>query len=358
MISMTDSALRAAELRVAAEHADAARDPEAQAAALQAMLDFPCAPHHFYLPEVWEDLGHALRSLGRFEDAIEARRSAIAAGYQSDPDPEAEIAELLLELGRREEADHLYAELRRRDPDDVWLYNSAGWMYAAVGDHETALAWLDTGIELAMEFGDADRVLDQLAGMRRRSLDALGRSADDELTRRAEAFLADPQPARRKRPLKPFVSPPEVTSCAHCGWDAGVDEPDSGWWDTEPEPAYDVAVAVAWFPADEWPAARERYQTLRDLPADHTEYSRSIEGSLRTMARGHAGKLHIAPFRIDDLEAFCTERELDADSAPTRAHAAAELLRTGGAIPWPPGRNERCWCGSGRKYKQCCGRRG
>ena len=24
-------------------------------------------------------------------------------------------------------------------------------------------------------------------------------------------------------------------------------------------------------------------------------------------------------------------------------------------IPWPPGRNEPCWCGSGRKYKKCCG---
>jgi uncharacterized protein YecA (UPF0149 family) len=22
---------------------------------------------------------------------------------------------------------------------------------------------------------------------------------------------------------------------------------------------------------------------------------------------------------------------------------------------WPPGRNDECWCGSGRKYKKCCG---
>ncbi|MGO9505871.1 MAG: SEC-C metal-binding domain-containing protein, partial [Mycobacterium sp.] len=21
---------------------------------------------------------------------------------------------------------------------------------------------------------------------------------------------------------------------------------------------------------------------------------------------------------------------------------------------WPPGRNQPCWCGSGRKYKKCC----
>jgi len=23
--------------------------------------------------------------------------------------------------------------------------------------------------------------------------------------------------------------------------------------------------------------------------------------------------------------------------------------------PWPPGRNDPCWCGSGTKYKKCCG---
>ena len=22
-----------------------------------------------------------------------------------------------------------------------------------------------------------------------------------------------------------------------------------------------------------------------------------------------------------------------------------------------PGRNDECWCGSGKKYKQCCGRK-
>jgi uncharacterized protein YecA (UPF0149 family) len=23
-------------------------------------------------------------------------------------------------------------------------------------------------------------------------------------------------------------------------------------------------------------------------------------------------------------------------------------------VSWPPGRNEQCWCGSGRKCKKCC----
>jgi hypothetical protein len=27
----------------------------------------------------------------------------------------------------------------------------------------------------------------------------------------------------------------------------------------------------------------------------------------------------------------------------------------GPAVEWPPGRNQPCWCGSGTKYKKCCG---
>ncbi|WP_083822385.1 SEC-C metal-binding domain-containing protein [Saccharopolyspora spinosa] len=24
------------------------------------------------------------------------------------------------------------------------------------------------------------------------------------------------------------------------------------------------------------------------------------------------------------------------------------------SVPWPPARGATCWCGSGRKYQQCC----
>lgn len=44
-----------------------------------------------------------------------------------------------------------------------------------------------------------------------------------------------------------------------------------------------------------------------------------------------------------------------------RRHAEVLELRTDYTIdrdlqidvPWPPGRNDPCWCGSGRKYKRC-----
>ncbi|MEO3782456.1 SEC-C metal-binding domain-containing protein [Actinocorallia sp. B10E7] len=36
--------------------------------------------------------------------------------------------------------------------------------------------------------------------------------------------------------------------------------------------------------------------------------------------------------------------------------SARILTPEGELIPWPPERNDPCWCGSGAKYKKCCGR--
>jgi len=37
-----------------------------------------------------------------------------------------------------------------------------------------------------------------------------------------------------------------------------------------------------------------------------------------------------------------------------RLDYAGEVCAQGRTIAWPPGRNQPCWCGSGRKYKRCC----
>jgi uncharacterized protein YecA (UPF0149 family) len=34
--------------------------------------------------------------------------------------------------------------------------------------------------------------------------------------------------------------------------------------------------------------------------------------------------------------------------------ASMNINNPGELIAWPPGRNQPCWCGSGRKYKKCC----
>jgi len=63
----------------------------------------------------------------------------------------------------------------------------------------------------------------------------------------------------------------------------------------------------------------------------------------------------VAPIDVDGLLGWAAAEGLDPDTGEARSGYAAQLLERGDAIAWPPGRNDPCWCRSGRKYKRCCG---
>ena len=174
-----DSSARLDDLVERAEAAGRAGEWDEAVAAWRAVLAHPSAEHSLLDYEILDEIHQVLRRAGRHDEAIAAKREAIAAGYRSSPDPEADIAEVLVEAGRRDEADALYAELRRRDPDDVWLYNSAGFIYRGVDDRE-ALRWCLDGIDVAIATGDPDRVIEQLLEMTRDLWEALGEPPDQE----------------------------------------------------------------------------------------------------------------------------------------------------------------------------------
>jgi tetratricopeptide (TPR) repeat protein len=192
-------------------------DLDATATALHACTEHPCARHELDLPGLWEELARAHHRQGHLDAAIDAWEHSIADGYRSAPHPRANIAALLIEAGRRDEADALYERLRAECGEDVWLYNSAGYAYAAANDHDEAVRWIDAGIEVTLESGDPERILDQLTDMRNRSLEAIGRDGDDELAARITAF--EP-PAGTGRAGKHYGEA-ELSDepCAHCGWD-------------------------------------------------------------------------------------------------------------------------------------------
>jgi tetratricopeptide (TPR) repeat protein len=317
--------------------------------AIERAIEFPCTMHHYDPTDVFDEYYQALRHAGRYDEAIAAKYRAIDVGYRSTPHPEADVAECLLLLGRREEADELFAELRRLTGHDEYLYNSAGWAYAEVGDHETALRWLRAGIDVVLANGDYDRLADQLLEMAQRSLSALGRAPDDELTRRVRAFEA--QWSRPKVPSRSFGgTPPPVVRCEVCEFDPAAltpaPTPARAPLAVVRSPAEASQVAVAWFDRECWSLAIERRPHLLDEhPADHRDYSRGLERRLRDMARESPGlRLFVSPLPIDEL----------GDPAD-HAAAAVRVLDEGGAIPWPPARNDPCWCRSGAKYKRCCG---
>ncbi|MEQ8717368.1 MAG: SEC-C metal-binding domain-containing protein [Acidimicrobiales bacterium] len=356
-ITFEQSGQQARELSDRVDAARNAGDSEAELDAHWALLEHPCAHHQIVEHEVLDEVHQVLRRLGRFDEAIQAKREAIDAGYRSSPDPEADIAECLVEAGRRDEADALFAELRRRDPDDVWLYNSAGWAYGRVDDRE-ALRWLRAGIDVAIATGDVDQVIGQLLDMTRACWDRLEENHDTELVARVEAFERDwVRPPRRDRSSgTPSRLDQGRRRCGHCGFDP--DRPPisarTPGGPLRPRESAKVALSLAWFPADEWESAVQRWPHLtEDFPVPHDEYSHRIEARMKWLARHEAARvLTISPLSVDEL----IETEgANAGTGEGRSHLAADVARTGRAIPWPPARNDLCWCGSGRKYKKCCG---
>jgi SEC-C motif len=80
---------------------------------------------------------------------------------------------------------------------------------------------------------------------------------------------------------------------------------------------------------------------------------RGADEAPRPRVAGHP--MRVGPITVDGLSAFSTAERDDPGTAEARSSYAAEIARRGDAIRWPPGRNALCWCGSGRKYKTCCG---
>lgn len=125
-----------------------------------------------------------------------------------------------------------------------------------------------------------------------------------------------------------------------------------------------VNVALAWLPAGDYEQALTLWPELAgsdlvagpDGPLPHRRYCRAMEHKLVEFAEAGAHRLSVAPIRVAPFTTWCTEKAYNPDSAEARAEFAAHLAASTDpdVVSWPPGRNELCWCSSGRKYKKCC----
>lgn len=359
-ISERESERQVNALMARALELDRKRDTDNAVEAYRAVLEHPCAYHQAFEYEVVDLIHHALRSAGRWDEAIEAKREAIEKGYRSVPDPETDIAECHLEAGRRAEADALFEKIRQADPEDIWLYNSAGFSYLGHDDRE-ALRWSLLGIDLALETGDPEQVVRQLLDWAEAAWRNLQEPADEDLVAKVEAFCKawKPPPATSVRDF-PQLEPPELSPCDFCGFRPGeaVGGGHARWDVGAPGPPEDlnVATALAWFPESQWSEAVRGWPDLLDENlARHDDYSRVLEGKLKQFSEIGMRRLFVAPLTVDEVEAAKTNDNESRTDSSIRASCAAEVLRQGRAIKWPPGRNSQCWCGSGQKYKRCCG---
>lgn len=114
---------------------------------------------------------------------------------------------------------------------------------------------------------------------------------------------------------------------------------------------------LAYFPPGEYAAAWERNLLDATNYRSHVDYRREVELQLRALAeQPTAVRVVVVPLNVEDLVAYATRAEKDPASRKTRLAYTDVLYSSGRAgTRWPPERNSPCWCGSGEKYKKCCG---
>jgi tetratricopeptide (TPR) repeat protein len=244
--------------------------------------------------------------------AVRAQRRAVELGCEMPTLGREMLGWYLMKDGRRTAGEAEFDALRREVGDDPEVLITLGHARADAGDEREALAAYDEALAAAKEVGDA-WTLDRARAERRFSRQELGLSEDDD------DRLAP-------RPLD------------------------------EPERREEASFAVSWFPRSEHRAALDEWPELEEDFADADRYCRGIEQHLRELAAASGQRPSVAPLTVKELTTYSESEGFDPAGGGTRARLAAELSRRGQTIPWPPSRNERCWCGSGRKYKRCCGR--
>jgi hypothetical protein len=261
------------------------------------------------------------------ERARSCYERAIADGGSAWIDPRASLISLLLDQGDVARADELLGALRQ----DIATNGAMGPVHEWIGEaleengllHE-ALRWYGAGLTY-LEREDPDRVPSTCLNGRyrvRRALD-LPRDRYDEL---CEAERAESERL----------------------YDEELD-------DTGDMGRRSATLAVLYWPADQLDRLLERWpQLAEDYGDDHSEHRVLVERHLRDLT-SESAQVSIGAGDLDDYLRFATRHLEDPAAHATRAAYAAELARTDRTTAWPPGRNDPCWCGSGRKYKRCCG---
>jgi tetratricopeptide (TPR) repeat protein len=270
--------------------------------------------------ERWQMAGDLTRARSCYERAI-------VDGGETYLDPRADLADVLLDLGDVERAEELVEELRRDSragSTDPFLHEHVGEILELHERYDEALRWFNIGLS-QQEDRDEDLDIGCLNG-HYRVRRALGLPFDryDQLSE--EARRAHGRELRGESPL-------------------------AGGATTRTE----AALAVIYWPPEELDLLLRRWPQLADAYGDeHAQHRSLVEQRLRALSADHP-RVGVAFGVVAEYVGFAEEHGHDGADSSTRAFYAAHLHQIGRTTPWPPGRNEPCWCGSAKKYKKCCG---
>ena len=106
-----------------------------------------------------------------------------------------------------------------------------------------------------------------------------------------------------------------------------------------------------------WPRAEVRTACARwpeTFGAYDDDYHARLETTFGELA-AQGVRVDLVPATADGLAEFAALYGGTIGERETRHAYMEDCYLRGSWIPWPPPRNGRCWCGSGAKYKKCCG---
>ena len=117
------------------------------------------------------------------------------------------------------------------------------------------------------------------------------------------------------------------------------------------------ALSVFW-PEAEFHALIARWPHLADhLGATWDEHRRRVERHCALCERNGL-RVEQLPADVPGFEALLADLGVTSPKKDDLlAHPDLRSVTTA-TLAWPPARTAACWCGSGRKYKQCCRRHG
>lgn len=285
--------------------------------------------------DMLEAIGLSLAAAGEYDESIATFERAIELGWDAVPDARCEIARVLLEAGRHDQADALWRELWAANPEEQWTLNAGGLSYHEVGRDEDAVKWLGEDLRLALADDDPLQIVDQMSDARRLSLKRLGREPD-ALEREVEAFRARKSVGETTR----------VEAGRALDRRLGV-------------PPRSTSLEATWLREKDDREARRRWPMwAAGLAVDESFAGRAarMERSLRKRRVEGDGPIVIVTLDFEHFVGWCDEKGYDpADRRSRGTYMYADERRAVAEQRWPPGRNEPCWCGSERKYKRCCG---
>jgi tetratricopeptide (TPR) repeat protein len=297
--------------------ADAARYPDEQG---ELLLE---AAHQ------WDRAGEPGRALAVLERVLAlGGQDAGFAWYQ--------LAERCFSRGDDEQAwAHLRA-LEQAGPDAVQApAGLVAELLEARGDYETALAWFDRAVsaeDIATILADAEDagVLTAIPLFgRQRCRTALG-YPEDEGDRAANVAEAQRQQWASK--LDALAAAPRGPAASESR----------------------RAEMLIWS-RGELDRAHQRWPEV--FTGDIQAHCAAIEQRLRRMAtQQHTSRITLITGTADGLADYLQREGGDPAEESTRLSYATRARELGHTLPWPPGRNQPCWCASGQKYKKCCGR--